>query len=160
MSFDCCARCGRLVVPNASEWLQATETVCLCSAIRRPSLPTPSENTIGRRPTELLVLPYPPILNHLYATVNGHRVLSKSGRDYHKVVAKACLGFEIFQSNVSVTIYAYRPQRRGDLDGVFKVCLDSLTGNLWRDDCQVVEIHAFRRDDKQNPRVEITIKEI
>ena len=37
-----------------------------------------------------------------------------------------------------------------------KVLLDSLTGVIWEDDSQIVEIHAYRYEDKNNPRVEIT----
>ena len=31
--------------------------------------------------------------------------------------------------------------------------LDALNGIVYLDDSQVVEIHAFREDDKENPRV-------
>ena len=50
-----------------------------------------------------------------------------------------------------------RPQRSGDLDNRLKCLLDSLNGIAWSDDGQIVEIHAYRHDDKKNPRVEIEI---
>ena len=34
-------------------------------------------------------LPLPPSVNHLYATVNGRRVLSRAGRNYKALVAEA-----------------------------------------------------------------------
>ncbi len=34
-----------------------------------------------------LTLPVPPSVNHLYATVNGRRVLSRAGRDFKALVA-------------------------------------------------------------------------
>lgn len=34
-----------------------------------------------------LTLPVPPSVNHLYATVNGRRVLSRAGRDFKAFVA-------------------------------------------------------------------------
>lgn len=54
-----------------------------------------------------------------------------------------------------MVIRVYRPQRRGDLDNTMKAILDSLSGLLYVDDKQVIEIHAKRFDDKKNPRVEI-----
>ncbi len=61
---------------------------------------------------------------------------------------------------LSVTIHVYRPRRSGDLDNRQKAVLDSLNGILWRDDEQIVAIHAYRHDDKKNPRIELEVEEV
>lgn len=109
-----------------------------------------------------LTLPYPPSLNNLYATVRGHRILSKRGRDYEEDVLNACFHARVkpFTKDVSISFKAYRPRKIGDLDNLSKIIFDSLKGSAFLDDKQIVEIHAYRRDDKVNPRVEIEIREI
>ncbi len=37
---------------------------------------------------------------------------------------------------------------------------NALKGICFADDKQIIEIHAFRFDDKTNPRIEIDLKEI
>lgn len=50
--------------------------------------------------------------------------------------------------------------KSGDLDNRLKISQDALKGICFEDDRQIVELHAFRFDDKANPRIEIEIKEI
>lgn len=106
-----------------------------------------------------MTLGYPPPLNHLYATVRGRRVLSAAGRAYKRDVAINGSRNHIVRTGglVRVTIHVYRPRKLGDLDGCFKVLLDALTGVAWHDDSQIVEIHAYRHDDKDRPRALVTI---
>jgi Holliday junction resolvase RusA-like endonuclease len=61
---------------------------------------------------------------------------------------------------LSVTFRVFRPVRRGDLDNRLKISQDALKGICFADDKQIVEIHAYRFDDKANPRIEIDLKEI
>lgn len=61
---------------------------------------------------------------------------------------------------VSVSFRAYRPRKSGDLDNIFKAIFDGIKGHVWQDDRQIVEIHAYRDDDKANPRVEIEVRKI
>lgn len=109
-----------------------------------------------------LVLPYPPSLNHLYATYRGNRILSVRGKEFKNEVLALCLQKRLrpVDGDVMVTFTAYRPKKQGDLDNLIKIIQDSLKGSAWHDDKQVVEIHAYRRDDKLNPRVEIEISEV
>jgi Holliday junction resolvase RusA-like endonuclease len=67
-------------------------------------------------------------------------------------------GVEITHRNVSITLKVYRARKSGDLDNRIKPLLDALQGVAFYDDKQVIEIHAFRFDDKHNPRVEVTIE--
>lgn len=103
-----------------------------------------------------LTLPFPPSLNHLYATVRGRRVLSKAGRDYKSDVAKLVRAAPM-EGPLEVSVRVYRPRRAGDLDNTLKCLLDSLKGIAWVDDSQVERIHAERFDDKANPRVELEV---
>lgn len=61
------------------------------------------------------------------------------------------------QGPVIVRIRVYRKRRHGDLDNILKALLDALNGVAYRDDSQVVEIHAQRFDDPRAPRVEIMV---
>lgn len=113
-----------------------------------------------------LTLPWPPATNNLYATiiVKGRpiRIPSKQSKQFKADVLRICQAARIqpFVGEVSVSMKVYRPRRVGDLDGIFKSTLDSLTGSAWLDDRQVAEIHAKRFEDKFSPRVEIEIKPV
>jgi hypothetical protein len=83
-----------------------------------------------------LVLPYPISANRYWRSVPGRGV----------------------DGPVALTITLYRPAKRGDLDNRIKVLVDALGGGIaYRDDSQVVELHAYRLDDKDHPRVEVQV---
>ncbi len=115
-----------------------------------------------------LILPTPPALNNLYfdnVITPRHggrpfvrRVLSQAGTDYKQTVADIADGMTPIIGDVWIAFKWYRPRRIGDLDGIFKVILDGLTGYAYADDRQVAHIEADRFDDKLNPRVEIEIR--
>ena len=99
-------------------------------------------------------LPYPPTTNHLYITRGKFRVQSPEARAYKAEVLKLCqiARMRPLEYNVGVHINVYRPRKVGDLDNTLKAIFDALKGSAWHDDKQVIEIHAFRHDDKKNPR--------
>jgi crossover junction endodeoxyribonuclease RusA len=109
-----------------------------------------------------ITLDYPPSLNQMYRVVNGRFLISAVGRGYKKIVEAVCIANRLkpLDGELKVEINAYRPRKSGDLDNLFKVMLDSLKGSAFHDDKQIVEIHAKRFDDKDNPRVEITVQEL
>lgn len=112
-------------------------------------------------PPVLLILPYPPSVNHYWiAGKGGARLLSPEAKQYKVLAGIQCraLGLQPRSGDVALTVRVYRPARRGDLDNVFKAVLDALSGYAYEDDAQVVEIHAFRRDDKANPRIEVEVQ--
>jgi Holliday junction resolvase RusA-like endonuclease len=37
---------------------------------------------------------------------------------------------------------------------------DALNGLAYEDDKQIVELHAYRYDDKKNPRIEIEVEQV
>lgn len=65
----------------------------------------------------------------------------------------------IISGNVAINVSVFRPAKRGDLDNYLKIMLDALEGVLYENDNQITEIHAFRYDDKDNPRVELVAYE-
>ncbi len=110
-------------------------------------------------------IPYPPSLNVYWRNFRGRMVLSSEAKQYKRKVR------DLFESDerliptaankkrfVGLKIDVYRPRKSGDLDNTLKAILDSLNENLYEDDRQVIEIHAARHDDKDNPRVEIGVR--
>lgn len=109
-----------------------------------------------------LVLPYPPSVNKLYANFRGRRIISAQGRKFKRdaaIIAKTQGAF-ILDGNLSVNFRVFRPRKIGDLDNRLKISQDALKGICFEDDKQIIEIHAFRFDDRTNPRIEIDIKQI
>lgn len=106
-----------------------------------------------------ITLPYPPSANRYWRTFRGRSVLSAEAKAYKKQVAAilTAAGWTPAEGPVAYTANIYRPLKSGDLDNRLKVLGDALTGFAWVDDKQVVELHAYRHDDKANPRVEMEI---
>lgn len=113
-----------------------------------------------------LILPPPPALNHLHFTrvvvPKGRkpfvqRGLTSEGLAYKEKVANIADGMTPFVGDVEVRMRWFRSRRIGDLDGIFKIILDSLTGFAYADDKQVKRIDAERFDDAKRPRVEVEI---
>lgn len=112
--------------------------------------------------THKLTLPYPPSINRYWtiARGGGRIVPTAQGRDYKELVRITNHECVPLEGDVRITLTVYRPQKRGDLDNVLKVALDALIGVCYGDDAQIVEIHAYRHDDKHNPRVEVVVETI
>ena len=118
-----------------------------------------------------LILPVPPSVNHLYATVNGRRVLSRAGRDFKTMVADeveawqdreqisraAIEAFGRHYLSLTITFYFITALRR-DLDGGLKIAQDALCEAIGVNDNLVTEIHLSKRVDRQHPRMEIRLQ--
>lgn len=109
-----------------------------------------------------LILPYPPSVNNLYATYQGRRITSATGRKFKADIAVLARrqGAKMLAGDLIITFRVFRPKRIGDLDNRLKISQDALKGICFADDKQIIEIHAFRFDDKTNPRIEIDLREI
>jgi len=109
-----------------------------------------------------LILPFPPSSNIYWRHNRGITHRSKEAVSYIEQVKLLCLERRIrpVSCPVAVHIEAYRPARRGDLDNSLKITIDSLRGIAYDDDKQIVELHAYRHDDKDDPRVVVTITEL
>ena len=105
-----------------------------------------------------ITLPYPPSTNNLYIQRGKIRVKSARCRQYHSDVAALFPGDEApLTGELVATVHIYRPRKIGDLDNM-KAIWDSLKGLAYVDDGQIVEIHAYRHDDKTNPRAVVTVE--
>lgn len=102
-----------------------------------------------------MTLPIPPSANRYWRSYGGHVVVSSEARDYKAAVRYSTLGVRPFDGLVAVNVTVFRERKAGDLDNYLKILLDALKGVLYDDDSAVVEIHAFREDDKSHPRVEV-----
>ncbi len=109
-----------------------------------------------------LTLPYPPSSNRYYRNYRGRMVRSQEAEAYRIGVGWQCniAGIEPLTGNLRITLNFYRPAKMGDLDNRLKQLFDCLQGYAYLDDKQITEIHAYRREDKKNPRVEIEIIEV
>lgn len=107
-----------------------------------------------------LTLPVPPSANRYWSIWRGRAVTSGAAHEYRRTVqlAARAIGAVPTTQPVAVRIDWFREAKRGDLDNRIKCLLDALRGVAFMDDKQVVELHAYRRDDKTNPRVEVTIE--
>lgn len=107
-------------------------------------------------------LPYPPSANRYWRTDRrGLPHLSDEAKDYKRLIAQLYLSMPSrpvpLEGAVALHLMVYRPRKSGDLSNRIKVLEDVLQGFAYEDDSQVVELHAFRFEDKANPRVEVTV---
>ena len=103
-----------------------------------------------------LRLPIPPSANRYWRSANNRVYVSQEAQDYKQLVRLLCGQVDPLSGNVAVSFTVYRARKAGDLDNFVKVLIDSLRGILYPDDNVIVEIHATRKDDKENPRVMLT----
>ncbi len=122
-------------------------------------------------PQLALTLPVPPSVNHLYATVNGRRVLSRAGRDFKALVADEVEAWQDREQisndaiealgrhylSLTITFYFATALRR-DLDGGLKIAQDALCEAIGVSDNLVTEIHLSKRVDRQHPRIEVLLQ--
>ena len=114
-----------------------------------------------------LSLPYPPTLNTMYpSNKQGRRFLSKKGRDYKNDVYAATLEqhgiFKPLTGPVRATVHLEVPDnRKRDLDNTFKAIFDALkNANVYLDDQQVIEIHAFKLPKVKGGTCTIELEEL
>lgn len=114
--------------------------------------------------THCLILPYPPSANRYWKHANNRTYVSAEAKAYKSECgwsARSQSAAEMpLAGPVRLTMRFYRPRKAGDLDNRLKVTLDALNGIVFVDDAQVVELHAYRYEDKRNPRVEVEIQEV
>jgi len=120
--------------------------------------------------TVALTLPVPPSVNHQYATVNGRRLLSSTGRAYKAQVGQL-VWLKLAQSAHRATLLAqlqsewlalsirfyFTSALRRDVDGGLKIAQDALCEGLGINDNRIVETHLYKHIDKDNPRIEVCL---
>jgi Holliday junction resolvase RusA-like endonuclease len=100
----------------------------------------------------------PVSVNRLY---RGRRFLTPEGKSIkHVYASQARTQYKgaVLDGPIRVDAHVYFQSRASsDIDNALKGTLDSLTGVLWKDDRQIQELHAYKCQDKENPRVELLI---
>ena len=116
-----------------------------------------------------LTLPLPPSINRQYATVNGRRVLSATGRRYKVTVGQLLMTApsssewtaflqKAQEHFLTLTIHFYFPTLlRRDIDGGLKIAQDALCEAMNLNDNRIMEIHLYKTLDRDNPRLECTL---
>ena len=113
-----------------------------------------------------LDVPEPPSVNHYYAVVRGRKILSAAGRAYKKAVQT--IYFKEFRTvkvaipdgPVAVQYVWTRGRKSGDLLNREKALMDALNGLAFTDDSQIIECHAYRRDEKGVPGVVVVVSRV
>jgi len=109
-----------------------------------------------------LTLPYPPSVNRLYgfSPKTGRRFMYREGKEFIESVKRIGqqAGIVPTESLVVFSFWLYRPRKIGDLMNIDKALADALEGIFYVNDRQIVEHHAYLRDDKNNPRVEVEVR--
>lgn len=84
-------------------------------------------------------MPFPPTVNNYYSVVNGRKILSRRGREYHRICGYWTELPKMIKSDVSVEFDILMPDRRKrDIDNLLKPMLDALVRNFYiEDDCLV-----------------------
>lgn len=117
-----------------------------------------------------LTLPVPPSINHQYATVQGRRVMSSTGRAYKTEVGHVLLAVlsghphrthfldGARAGTLTLTIhFFFASALRRDVDGGLKIAQDAVCGALGVNDNRVTEIHLYKKQDRAHPRMELTL---
>lgn len=115
-------------------------------------------------------LPVPPSINHQYATVNGRRLLSSSGRSYKAQVGelvwltltavphRTALLSHLQSTCLALSIrFYFTSALRRDVDGGLKIAQDALCEGLGLNDNRIVETHLYKHVDRENPRIEVLL---
>lgn len=99
---------------------------------------------------QLLLLPYPPSLNHYYRHVGFRTLISREGRAYRQAVCVTLrrAGVRLMVGPLAMGIDLYPPdRRRRDADNAQKALLDALQhGRAYRDDSQVRKLLTIMRE--------------
>lgn len=110
----------------------------------------------------LVVLPWPPALNNLYANTKDGRILSWKGKTLKSAVALAVREQNIdhVTGRLSVEAWAHPPNaQKRDLDGLWKATLDSLqAAGVFADDEQIDHLTIHRGAIEYPGRIVLSIK--
>ena len=139
---------------------------CVGGAYIRTTLVRTQEELIKKGPNKMRIeLPFPPSVNQAYRAITRGKIattiLSKQGRQYHKSVKSLLYkpDREPLTDDLAVTVELYpRDRRKRDIDNYFKLLFDSLTeAGIWKDDSQIKQLHAYKREVTQGGVVAVTI---
>jgi Holliday junction resolvase RusA-like endonuclease len=108
----------------------------------------------------------PPSSNHYkrYRVIGKHAswYLTAKAKGWHQAVAIIAAGQSAVGSKHEISYTVFQGTgSRGDVDNYAKCILDALVkAGVLKSDASVVDLHAYKRRDRENPRTEIRIKEV
>jgi crossover junction endodeoxyribonuclease RusA len=118
-----------------------------------------------------LTLPLPPSINHIYATVQGRRLLSSAGRRFKTHVGQEVLCLLAARRQTIPTAHGLNRRRlaldlhfyfgsmlRRDIDGGLKITQDALCEALGINDNRIVEVSLRKDVDACAPRMELSLR--
>jgi crossover junction endodeoxyribonuclease RusA len=118
-----------------------------------------------------LTLPLPPSSNHIYATVQGRRLLSSAGRRFKTHVGQEVLCLLAARRQTIPTVHGLNQLRLGldlhfyfgsmlrrDIDGGLKITQDALCEALGINDNRIVEVSLRKDVDACTPRMELSLR--
>jgi Holliday junction resolvase RusA-like endonuclease len=88
---------------------------------------------------------------------------TKALKDYEASFIEQCKVYKDanLEGNLRIIIMVYYPNRKSDLDGCAKACLDLLQKvNAFENDNKVAELFLYKGLDKENPRIEFLIEQV
>jgi len=90
--------------------------------------------------------------------------MSKAGKDLkedYQWQIKSQYKGRLLSGDLSIDVkIVYGTRRKADWDNFHKLSMDACTGLIWVDDSQIQEAHVYKLYNKENPRIELLIKEI
>jgi crossover junction endodeoxyribonuclease RusA len=114
----------------------------------------------------MLMLPYPPTMNHYWRHFRGRTVISQEGRTFRANVCALLAGGGPRKppagGRIALAMDAFPPdRRRRDLDNLQKPVLDALQhAGLYEDDSQVDLLITQRRDVVPGGRLAVRLAEL
>lgn len=112
-------------------------------------------------------IPGKPIsVNHAYGqNRNGRRYLTNQGDTFKVLVgytAQSAMKTVLTQFKYPIKVsleYYYDDKRKRDIDNGIKLCLDAMTGIVYKDDSEIVCLEVWK-DYADEPRIEIEITQL
>lgn len=78
----------------------------------------------------------------------GRRFLTSEGnatKEDYAIQAKTQFRKPLITGDIALNItFTFSDRRKHDIDNCLKGLLDSMTGVLWKDDSQIIELHVFK----------------
>lgn len=109
---------------------------------------------------KILLKNMPPALNATYKSGKGRFYKDSAASTAQKAVAweiRSQYRGKPLEGPIWAEVEFFWKDKRKDIDSGIKSLLDACSGILFLNDSQVEDLHVFKRCDKANPRVEITL---
>jgi Holliday junction resolvase RusA-like endonuclease len=113
-----------------------------------------------------IVIDIKPISYYQYLAQNKFRkYITTRGREYKQTIENIFIEYmedkELLLKNIKVEVdFYFNNKRKNDLENYVKPILDFGSEIIYKDDCQITDLHIKKFYDKERPRIEIKIEEL